>query len=69
MLFRSGEVAHAFALASRGLLERTGRQAGGGAIEDARRIIGRKSGEIEQLLGYAGRAELIHRDDMALTRG
>jgi len=29
-------------------------------------IKGRKSGEIEPLLGYPGRAALIHRDDMAL---
>ncbi len=36
---------------------------------DAERIIGKKSSEIERILGYAGRAELIHRDDMALSRG
>ncbi|MFN0264959.1 glutamate 5-kinase [Tepidamorphus sp. 3E244] len=35
-------------------------------VEDARLIIGRKSHEIEDLLGYAGRSEMIHRDDMAL---
>jgi glutamate 5-kinase len=29
-------------------------------------IIGRNSREIEAILGYAGRAEMIHRDDMAL---
>jgi glutamate 5-kinase len=34
--------------------------------DDARRIAGRNSGEIETILGYAGRAEMIHRDDMAL---
>ncbi len=34
---------------------------------DARRIIGHKSREIEAILGYRGREELIHRDDMALT--
>ena len=33
----------------------------------AARIIGRKSQEIEEVLGVAGRAELIHRDDMALV--
>ncbi|MGY9003849.1 MAG: glutamate 5-kinase, partial [Rhodospirillales bacterium] len=32
---------------------------------DARRIIGHKSGEIEELLGYRGRDEMIHRDDLA----
>jgi len=34
---------------------------------DARRIIGRKSRDIEAILGYRGREELIHRDDMVLT--
>jgi glutamate 5-kinase len=29
-------------------------------------IAGRNSAEIEAVLGYAGRAALIHRDDMAL---
>jgi glutamate 5-kinase len=33
---------------------------------DARRIAGRNSREIEAILGFAGRAEMIHRDDMAL---
>jgi glutamate 5-kinase len=33
---------------------------------DAERIAGRNSGEIETILGFAGRAEMIHRDDMAL---
>jgi glutamate 5-kinase len=36
--------------------------------EEANAIIGRKSGEIEEILGYFGRAELIHRDDMVLQR-
>jgi glutamate 5-kinase len=36
--------------------------------EEAKAIIGRKSGEIEKILGYFGRAELIHRDDMVLQR-
>ncbi len=35
---------------------------------EATDIIGRKSGEIERILGYRGRPELIHRDDMALKR-
>lgn len=34
---------------------------------DARRIIGHKSGEIEEILGYRGREELIHRDDLVLS--
>ena len=36
--------------------------------EDARRIIGRKSRELAEILGYVGRPELIHRDDMVLHR-
>jgi glutamate 5-kinase len=36
------------------------------SAEDARRIIGRKSGDFESLLGYRGRDEIIHRDDMVL---
>ena len=36
--------------------------------EEANAIIGRKSGEIEEILGYFGRAELIHRDDMVMQR-
>jgi len=35
--------------------------------EDARRIRGRRSAEIEALLGYRGRDEIIHRDDMVVT--
>jgi glutamate 5-kinase len=35
--------------------------------EEARAIKGHKSDEIEAILGYIGRAALIHRDDMALT--
>jgi glutamate 5-kinase len=37
--------------------------------EDARLIIGHRSEEIEQLLGFRGRDELIHRDDLVLVRG
>ena len=33
---------------------------------DAERIIGRQSDEITDILGYLGREELIHRNDMAL---
>ncbi len=38
------------------------------ARSDAERIIGHKSREIADILGYRGRSELIHRDDMALTQ-
>ena len=34
---------------------------------EAQKIIGKKSSEIESLLGYRGRDELIHRDDLAMT--
>jgi glutamate 5-kinase len=37
------------------------------SAEDAARIKGRKSAEIEAILGYRGRDELIHRDDLVLT--
>jgi glutamate 5-kinase len=35
---------------------------------DAARILGRRSGEIENLLGFRGRDEMIHRDDLAILR-
>jgi len=35
---------------------------------DAARIMGRKSSEIEQLLGFRGRDEMIHRDDLVLLK-
>jgi len=34
---------------------------------DARRIMGHKSREIEAVLGYRGRDEIIHRDDLVLA--
>jgi len=49
----------------------TGREIARGLIAysaaDALRIAGRKSIEIETILGYRGRDEMIHRDDMALV--
>jgi glutamate 5-kinase len=36
--------------------------------DEAKAIIGRKSSEIAEILGYLGRPELIHRDDMVLQR-
>lgn len=38
------------------------------ASDDARQIAGHKSREIEKLLGYRGRDEMIHRDHLALMR-
>ncbi|MFO1146712.1 MAG: PUA domain-containing protein, partial [Rhodospirillales bacterium] len=35
---------------------------------EARRIAGHKTSEIEACLGYRGRDEMIHRDDLALER-
>ncbi|MET0496868.1 MAG: glutamate 5-kinase [Steroidobacteraceae bacterium] len=36
---------------------------------DAERLRGRQSGEIEALLGFRGRDEVIHRDDLVITHG
>ena len=38
------------------------------ARADAERIMGRKSADLAAILGYEGRAEIVHRDDMALAR-
>ncbi|HZS84664.1 MAG TPA: glutamate 5-kinase [Stellaceae bacterium] len=35
--------------------------------DEARRIAGHKSGEIAALLGYRGREEMVHRDDLVVT--
>lgn len=47
-----------------------GREIGRGlaafAADDARRIMGRRSGELEAILGYRGRSEMIHRDDLVV---
>jgi glutamate 5-kinase len=49
-----------------------GRELGRGLVAyaqaDAERLTGRKSAEIEGILGYRGRDEMIHRDDMVLNR-
>ncbi len=36
--------------------------------EDAQKIRGRSSGDIDRILGFSGRAELIHRDDLVVGR-
>jgi glutamate 5-kinase len=36
------------------------------AATDAARIAGRRSAEIEKILGWRGRDEMIHRDDLVL---
>ncbi|MBT3792241.1 MAG: hypothetical protein HOF95_04375, partial [Rhodospirillales bacterium] len=37
------------------------------AADDARRIAGHKSRDIEEILGYRGRSEMIHRDDLVVS--
>jgi glutamate 5-kinase len=34
---------------------------------DAARLVGRRSAEIAAVLGYRGRDELIHRDDLVMS--
>jgi glutamate 5-kinase len=34
---------------------------------EARQIIGKKSADIESILGYSGRAAMVHRDDLVMT--
>jgi glutamate 5-kinase len=38
-------------------------------MEEAQLIAGRNSREIEAIVGYPGRAEMIHRDDLVLEDG
>jgi glutamate 5-kinase len=38
------------------------------SAEDARRLLGRHSRDIEAILGYRGRDEIVHRDDLVLLR-
>jgi len=37
-------------------------------IEDAQKIRGQSSADIEAILGYSGRAEMVHRDDLVVGR-
>jgi glutamate 5-kinase len=37
------------------------------SAEEARQLLGRRTADIESILGYRGRDEMIHRDDLALT--
>lgn len=52
------------------ILDPDGREIGRGLIayaaDEAAQIVGHKTGEIEALLGYRGRDEMIHRDDLVL---
>ena len=38
------------------------------AADEARAIIGKQSAAIPDILGYRGRDEMIHRDDLVLVR-
>ncbi|MFS8609606.1 MAG: glutamate 5-kinase, partial [Gammaproteobacteria bacterium] len=53
------------------VLARDGAELGRGIIgysaDESRAIAGRKSADIESVLGYRGRDEMIHRDDLVLT--
>jgi glutamate 5-kinase len=53
------------------VVTRNGREVGRGlsaySSTDARAIAGHKSGEIETILGYRGRDEMIHRDDLVVS--
>lgn len=44
-----------------------GRGIVGYSAEESRAIAGRRSADIEEILGYRGRDEMIHRDDLVLT--
>ncbi|MCB1447670.1 MAG: glutamate 5-kinase, partial [Rhizobiaceae bacterium] len=35
--------------------------------QEARLIAGKKSADIEGILGYSGRAAMVHRDDLVMT--
>src|SRR6188508_2758916 len=54
------------------VLDRDGNEIARGLIaysdRDAARIVGKRSAEIEALLGFRGRAEIIHRDDLVMMR-
>jgi len=52
------------------IMKKDGSEFGRGLIayssKDATQIIGHKTGEIEDLIGYRGRDEIIHRDDLVI---
>ena len=37
-------------------------------VEDAQKIRGRASADIASILGFGGRAEMVHRDDLVVSR-
>jgi glutamate 5-kinase len=54
------------------VLDREGVEIARGMIayndQDAARLVGKRSADIEALLGFRGRDEMIHRDDLVLMR-
>ena len=54
------------------VVDRSGSELGRGLVaypaDEARSIAGQRSDAIEDILGYRGRDELIHRDDLALLK-
>ena len=54
------------------VLDRDGTEIARGMIayndRDSARLIGKRSADIEALLGFRGRDEMIHRDDLVLLR-
>jgi glutamate 5-kinase len=54
------------------VLDRDGNEFARGMIaysdRDAARILGKRSADIEALLGFRGRDEMIHRDDLVIMR-
>jgi glutamate 5-kinase len=36
-------------------------------MEDAQKIRGRSSSDIASIIGFAGRVEMVHRDDLVVT--
>jgi glutamate 5-kinase len=54
------------------VLDRAGVEIARGMIayndRDAARLVGKRSVDIEALLGFRGRAEMIHRDDLVILR-
>ncbi|MDO6964573.1 glutamate 5-kinase [Rhizobium alvei] len=64
----SGEFARGDTVA---ILSLEGREIARGLVgydaSEARQIVGKKSSEIEAVLGYAGRAAMVHRDDLVMT--
>jgi glutamate 5-kinase len=54
------------------VLDREGVEVARGMIayndRDASRIVGKRSADIEALLGFRGRDEIIHRDDLVMMR-